>query len=136
MQLDCFLEFRHHIDYEQFTVPVHRHRWHLRITMGADHNDSPGSRAGLLTSIKAALHRFNGRILNDIFPFTMVSPTHENIARCLFNIVDDTAKTVGGHVNTLSIWEDLELIIDMEGPSPVFSRPPDNHLPLLGSGAG
>lgn len=90
----------------------------------------------MLTSIKAVLQRFDRRILNDVFPFTMTSPTHENIARCLFNMVDDTTKAVGGHLSRLSIWEDLELIIDMDGPSPALWSPPDNHLQLTGSGGG
>lgn len=92
MSLEILFEYQHHQNYNEGAIPVHRHRWHvtLDIEESADNMDLISS--SLLDSINKVVSPYQHVVLNDVFPFDRVRPTHENIANFLFNILDDILK--------------------------------------------
>lgn len=121
MQLDCFLEFKHHPNYQDSAIPIHKHRWQIRIAIAANKGDTV-SYSALFTAVNSVLKPYNRVVMNDVHPFDSVRPTHENIAKYLFNSIDDGVKHLGGQLSNMNIWEDLELINQIERRSPEFDR--------------
>ncbi len=119
MQLDCFLEFKHHPNYQDSAIPMHKHRWQIRVAIAGNQGDTV-SYSALFTMVNSVLKRYNRAIMNDVHPFDSVRPTHENIAKYLFNSIDDCVKDLGGQLRHMNIWEDLELINQIERRSPEF----------------
>jgi len=117
MQLDCFLEFKHHPNYQDSVIPMHKHRWQIRIVIASNKGDTI-SYSALFTVVNSILKRYNRVVMNDVHPFDSVRPTHENIARYLFNRIDDSVTDLGGQLSHMNIWEDLELINQIERRSP------------------
>lgn len=149
MQLDCFLEFKHHPNYMESAIPVHRHRWQIRVAIAppVDNGDRVSYNA-LFTLVNSVLKRYNQVVMNDVHPFDRVRPTHDNIAKYLFNRIEDGVENLGGQLSNITVWEDLELINQIERRSPELDhlnqvagrndksapsvgRPPKNKLASL-----
>ncbi len=121
MGLEVFFEYQHHQNYNEGSIPVHRHRWHISVEVEEAVN-SLQLGSSLLVSINRALEPYSHIILNDIFPFNIIKPTHDNIARYLFNILDDTLITMQGRLKNISISEDLDLIKYIDHRQPDFDQ--------------
>ncbi len=119
MQLDCFLEFKHHPNYRDGAISIHKHRWQIRVAIAGNKCDTV-SYSDLFTVVNSVLKRYNRVVMNDVHPFDSIRPTHENIVKYLFNSIDDGVKDLGGQLSNMDIWEDLELINQIERRSPEF----------------
>ncbi len=122
MVLEVLFEYQHHQKYNEGAIPVHRHRWciNLEVEETAGHLRLVGS--SLLASVNDVLAPYRDVVLNDVFPFNQVRPTHENIAKYLFNILDDTLIAVQHCLKGISISEDFELINYLDHRSPDFDQ--------------
>lgn len=121
MQLDCHLEFKHQPKYMESAIPMHRHRWRIRVAI--DLPDTPAdevSYSAVFARISPILKRYDRELMNTVHPFDKVQPTHDNIARYLFNAIDDGVRKLGVRLSTITIWEDLELINQVGQRSPEF----------------
>jgi 6-pyruvoyltetrahydropterin/6-carboxytetrahydropterin synthase len=119
MQLDCFLEFKHHPNYQDSVIPIHKHRWQIRVAIASSKGDKV-SYSALFTVVNSVLKRYDRVVINDVHPFDSIRPTHENIAKYLFNTIDDGVRNLGGQLSNINIWEDLELINQIERRCPEF----------------
>ncbi|NLN87100.1 MAG: hypothetical protein GX133_05785 [Syntrophomonadaceae bacterium] len=119
MQLDCFLEFKHHPSYKDGAIPIHKHRWQIRIAIAGNKGNTV-SYSSLFAMVNSVLKRYHRVIMNDVHPFDSVRPTHDNIAKYIFNCIDDSVKDLGGQLSNMNVWEDLELINRIERRSPEF----------------
>jgi len=60
--------------------------------------------------VKSTLQPFDGVILNEVYPFYVIEPTHDNIAMYFFNILEDTLSMMDLKLVEMSIWEDQDLV--------------------------
>ncbi len=111
MDLDVFIDSRHSQSFGAVTVPVHKHRWQVRIIVeepGEDHAVVRYSK--VLSAVTVALQRYDGVILNDVFPFNIIEPTHGNVAMYFFNSLEDTLAIMDLKLVEISLWEDQDLV--------------------------
>lgn len=95
MQLDCFLEFKHHPNYQDSVIPIHKHRWQIRVAIASSKGDKV-SYSALFTVVNSVLKRYDRVVINDVHPLTVfVQPM-----RTSPNIFSIPSMTVSG------TWED------------------------------
>ncbi len=111
MDLDVFIDSRHSQSFGAVTVPVHKHRWQVRIIVedpGEDHAVVRYSK--VLSAVTSTLQRYDGVILNEVFPFMTIEPTHANVAMYFFNCLEDTLAIMDLNLIEISMWEDQDLV--------------------------
>ncbi len=113
MELDVFIDSRHCQSFGNITVPVHKHRWQVRMKVAEPEADSPAvvRYSKVLAAVTSTLQPFDRVILNEIYPFNIIiEPTHDNIAMYFFNILEDTLAMMDLKLLEMSMWEDQDLV--------------------------
>ncbi len=112
MELDVFIDSRHCQSFGTISVPVHNHRWQVRMKVAEPGEDSHVvvRFSKVLAAVKSTLQPFDGVILNEVYPFYVIEPTHDNIAMYFFNILEDTLSMMDLKLVEMSIWEDQDLV--------------------------
>lgn len=111
MELDIFIDSRHTQSFGTISVPLHKHRWQVRVTVqepGQDHTVVRSNK--VLSAVTSTLQPFDGVILNDVYPFTIIEPTHDNIAMYFYNCLEDALAMMNLKLIEMSLWEDQDLI--------------------------
>jgi 6-pyruvoyl-tetrahydropterin synthase len=112
MELDVFIDSRHCQSFGNITVPVHKHRWQVRMKLAETGDDSPVvvRYSKVLAAVTSTLQPFDGVILNEVYPFNIIEPTHDNIAMYFYNILEDTLAMMDLKLLEMSMWEDHDLV--------------------------
>lgn len=112
MELDVFIDSRHCQSFGNITVPVHKHRWQVRLLVEDAGEESRGvvRYSKVQAAVTSALHPFDGVILNEVYPFDIIEPTHDNIAMYFFNTLEDTLAMMDLRLVEMNMWEENELI--------------------------
>lgn len=94
-------------DYPGVCHRLHGHTWDVEVTVGGDVLDEMGILYDfklLKDDLNGVLERYDHHYLNEIEPFTQVSPTAENLAKVIY---DALAETVAPLVKVIEVvvWE-------------------------------
>ena len=112
MELDVFIDSRHCQSFGNITVPVHKHRWQVRMKVAEPGEDSTAvvRYSKVLAAVTSTLQPFDRVILNEVYPFNIIEPTHDNIAMYFYNILEDTLAMMDLKLLEMSMWEDQDLV--------------------------
>jgi len=96
------------INYQGECENLHGHNWKVEVTVGVRELD----RAGLGIDFKILkaetskiLDRLDHKYLNDVEPFREKSPSSENIARYLFELLSAELNDGNAKVERVNVWE-------------------------------
>jgi len=85
---------------------LHGHNWHVELGVSSEDLDSMGMVADF-TQLKDALNRvlalLDHRYLNEMEYFKMINPTSENIARYIYERVDEILVKLD--IGFVTVWE-------------------------------
>jgi 6-pyruvoyltetrahydropterin/6-carboxytetrahydropterin synthase len=86
---------------------LHGHTWDVEVTVAGDTLDSVGivyDFKDLKQDLASVLDAYDHAYLNDVPPFDTLNPTAENLARVIYESLQDTtgAKVT---VQSVSVWE-------------------------------
>jgi len=70
--------------------PKHRHQWKLQILVEVPEDTVDVVYIHVSAALTATLARFDDVLLNRMFPFDLIEPSHENMAAYFFNCLEDT----------------------------------------------
>jgi len=59
------------------------------------------------------LLRYDDIVLNDIFPFDIIEPNHESIARYFYNTLEDTLSLMGLTLKEITVRDSQSLIMEV-----------------------
>lgn len=111
MELDVFIDPRHWQSFGAINVPIHKHRWQVRMIVEEPGDDHVMVRySKVQAAVTSTLHPFDAVVLNETYPFNVIEPTHDNIAMYFYNCLEDTLAMMDLKLVEMSIWEDKELI--------------------------
>lgn len=114
MYLDAFLDTRHFHFVDPWNKQVHGHRWQVKVQVEAP--EGPAQEIGyssVLAAVTATLMRYDKVLLNEVFPFDHIDPSHENIAGYFFNCLEDTVAIKGLSLVEVSLWEKQTLVLQV-----------------------
>ena len=96
------------INYQGDCENLHGHNWKVEVTVSADTLD----KAGLAIDFKILkketnliLDSLDHKYLNDLHPFTEISPSSENIARHLYEKLSQKLNNNTVKVDKVNVWE-------------------------------
>ncbi|MFQ5455709.1 MAG: 6-carboxytetrahydropterin synthase QueD [Nitrospirota bacterium] len=87
---------------------LHGHNWKVEVYVDAYLLNEIGIGVDfkiLKKEIKGLLEEVDHKFLNDIFPFTEINPSAENIARWMFNSLSKKINNNDIHVSKVVVWE-------------------------------
>ena len=90
LQFDTEISVYHIHSGESWPRPKHRHHWKLALQVEVPEDNVDVVYIHIAAAIAATLARFDGTLLNRVFPFDLIEPSHENIAAYFFNLLEDT----------------------------------------------
>jgi len=106
MRFDVFIDSRHFEIIDGIKTPIHRHNWQVKVdveTVGKN-PDAPGY-AKISSIVDCTLLRYDGVLLNEAYPFTLIDPSCINMAMYFFNFLDDNLVLLGMAVKGVTLWE-------------------------------
>ena len=96
------------INYQGDCENLHGHNWRVEVTVSAQELD----RAGLGIDFKVLksetnqlLKTLDHKYLNELEPFSSISPSSENIARFLFHALSGRLNNGSIRVELITVWE-------------------------------
>lgn len=112
MHLDAFLDTRHYHFVDPWNKQVHRHRWQIKVQVEArDDSREVIGYSNVLAAVTSTLMRWDQVLLNEVYPFDQLEPSHENIALYFFNCLEDTVAVRGLRLIEVSLWENQTLVL-------------------------
>ncbi len=97
---------------------THGHRYEVVVCLEADDLDETGL-AYDFTALKEALEpiidRFDHAFLNEIPPFGELNPSSENIARVIYEELQQSIE--GAHLHSVEVWESPDAWVTYRGAS-------------------
>lgn len=106
--------------------PKHRHHWKLQLQVEVPEDNVDVVYIHVSAAITATLARFDDVLLNRVFPFDLIEPSHENIAAYFFNCLEDTL------VLKELILKELVLVEDDSAQMAIDTRSTDIEEKLKG----
>jgi len=94
--------------YEGKCGNLHGHNWKVVVTAASERLDDVGMAldfASLKEETRAVLSQVDHTYLNEIFPFTELNPTAENIAKWLWEMLSKRLDTDHLMVVSVAVWE-------------------------------
>jgi len=94
--------------YEGKCGNLHGHNWKVVVTAGSEHLDQVGMAldfAVLKKETRAILDQVDHTYLNEVFPFTELNPTAENIAKWVWEMLVKHLDLADVSVMRVSVWE-------------------------------
>ncbi len=87
---------------------LHGHNWKVQVAVSADRLNDIGL-AMDFSDLKAitneVISTLDHDMLNNIFPFTEINPSSENIAKWLYESLKKRVDTEGLEVSSVTVWE-------------------------------
>lgn len=96
------------INYDGDCENLHGHNWKVEVTVTAKELDKSGLGIDfkiLKAETKALLATLDHKYLNELDPFVENSPSSENIARYLFEQLEQILNTDNVAVDCVNVWE-------------------------------
>jgi len=90
MHFDPEINVYHIHSGEGWHRPKHRHHWKLQLQVEVPEDNVDVVYIHVSAAITATLARFDDVLLNRVFPFDLIEPSHDNIAAYFFNCLEDT----------------------------------------------
>lgn len=87
---------------------LHGHNWKVQVTVTAERLNEIGLAMDFVDIkriTREAVDTLEHSFLNDIFPFTELNPSSENIARWLYETIKKKINTDGTIVTSVTVWE-------------------------------
>jgi 6-pyruvoyltetrahydropterin/6-carboxytetrahydropterin synthase len=87
---------------------LHGHNWKVRVTAATDRLDEVGMGVDfgrLKEETRAVLAQVDHTYLNEVFPFTELNPTAENIARWLWEVLSKRLDGTAVEISRVTVWE-------------------------------
>lgn len=96
------------INYQGDCENLHGHNWKVEVTVSADDLNAAGLAIDfkiLKKETNLVLDRLDHKYLNDIEPFTEISPSSEHIARYLYEELSKKLNSSEVKVEKINVWE-------------------------------
>lgn len=80
------------VNYPGMCSNIHGHNWTVKVTVASEELDEDGMVVDLVQlkkHIDDCVMPFDHKIINDVPPFDHINPTSENIAKYLFDYIDE-----------------------------------------------
>ena len=106
--LTAFAAAHNLINYQGECENLHGHNWRVEVTVTAKELDKSGLGIDfkiLKAETNALLKTLDHKYLNDLPPFTAVSPSSENIACYLYKELSAKFNNDNIKVDTITVWE-------------------------------
>jgi 6-pyruvoyltetrahydropterin/6-carboxytetrahydropterin synthase len=87
---------------------LHGHNWRVQITVSSDNLNDIGIVIDFheLKDISAeVISSLDHSFLNDVFPFTEINPSSENIAKWIFDSIKKKIDSKPCEVSSVTVWE-------------------------------
>jgi len=87
---------------------LHGHNWRVQVTVSSDRLNNIGlvidfkELKQVLSDVIAPLDH---ALLNEVFPFTEINPSSENIARWIFESVKKKLRRKNCNITSVTVWE-------------------------------
>ncbi|MEW6409531.1 MAG: 6-carboxytetrahydropterin synthase QueD [Nitrospirota bacterium] len=87
---------------------LHGHNWKVAVYVITERLNDTGIAidfAELKTTTEEILNQLDHSFLNDMFPFTEINPSSENIARWIYDSLNKKLKDRNLQVSMVTVWE-------------------------------
>ena len=112
MHLDVFLDARHFHFVDPWNKQEHQHRWQVKVQVEVPRHEEVAY-SQLLSAVTSTLSRYDNVLLNEVFPFDHVDPSHENVAGYFFNCLEDMVAAKGLRLIEVGLWEKQNLVLQV-----------------------
>lgn|GEM_PF-772123 len=114
MHLDVFVDIRYIAATGEKTGQMQRHSWQVKILVEVPVDSQRFVGYGKVSAaVTSTLLRFDDVVLNDVYPFGIISSSPENIAMYFFNCLQDTVSLLDLRLKEISIWENQALVMEV-----------------------
>ena len=93
--------------YEGKCEKLHGHNWRVTIAVTAERLNEQGLAIDfhdLKKSLREVLDQLEHTFLNDIFPFTQINPSSENLAKGIYNTMAKKINDDDLEVGSVTVW--------------------------------
>lgn len=87
---------------------LHGHNWRVTVAVTAERLDEQGLAMDfhdLKKSLNEVLDQLDHTFLNDIFPFTQINPSSENLAKWIYDNLTKKINSENLEVASVTVWE-------------------------------
>jgi 6-pyruvoyltetrahydropterin/6-carboxytetrahydropterin synthase len=87
---------------------LHGHNWRIQATVSSDKLDDIGLAIDfheLRTIVSEVIASLDHSFLNDVFPFTEINPSSENIAKWIYESMKKRLEKNICNINSVTVWE-------------------------------
>ncbi len=87
---------------------LHGHNWRVQVTVSSDKLNDIGIAIDfhdLKKLTNEALQNLDHTFLNDVFPFTEINPSSENIAKWLYDSIKKRISDNDVSISSVTVWE-------------------------------
>lgn len=98
-------------EYNGKCANLHGHRWKVEVSIRGAELDKIGilvDFSDVKSFLKEAMNKFDHRLINDVNPFNNINPTAENIAKFIFDFMDEQVGAKYGErakLHKVIVWE-------------------------------
>jgi len=87
---------------------IHGHNWRVQVTVSSNKLNDIGiviDFKELKEIVSEVISPLDHALLNDVFPFTEINPSSENIARWIFESMKKRLRKKGCNITSVTVWE-------------------------------
>ncbi len=87
---------------------LHGHNWRVTVAVTAERLNDQGLAidfSDVKKALRDALDQLEHTFLNDIFPFTQINPSSENVAKWIYDHVGKKINNGNLEVSSITVWE-------------------------------
>ncbi len=87
---------------------MHGHNWRVQVTISSDKLNDIGivlDFHDLKAIVNEAIAALDHSFLNDVFPFTEINPSSENIAKWIHESIKKKIKDSDCNISSVTVWE-------------------------------
>jgi len=87
---------------------LHGHNWRVACTVSAERLNEQGLAidfADIKKALREVLDQLEHTFLNEIFPFTEINPTSENLAKWIYDNLSKKLNAEDLGVSSITVWE-------------------------------
>jgi len=87
---------------------LHGHNWRVQVTVSSDKLSDTGMVIDfheLKETSGEVISSLDHTFLNDVFPFTEINPSSENIARWLYESIKKKLQNKDCNISSVTVWE-------------------------------
>jgi 6-pyruvoyltetrahydropterin/6-carboxytetrahydropterin synthase len=87
---------------------LHGHNWRVQVTVSSSKLDDTGIVLDfheLKSIVREIISSLDHSFLNEVFPFTEINPSSENIAKWIYESFKKKIKKKNCNISSVSVWE-------------------------------